>query len=260
MFSCENKPHNINKINHEKVYVDEDGLCVFFINDRFYSIWGMEEERFTLFPTDDSIILSQTDRVYYKQTLCYSDLQYDTIEIANSIELPRHRKDFLYNLRILDTKWEVAIYHPCTDIKGVYYFNIMESENKIFKEILNCIQKNAIKKYYPIKNNTFFSSQNPAPALYLKMQSGKEQSEYFGRDDVFNMLEQITTVILGNHILSDNKENKISDTIKLLDIRERFNFYVYKDSCTGFIIKDFDSLIPPPPAGRNVLITLQITL
>ena len=44
----------------------------------------------------------------------------------------------------------------------------------------------------------------------------------------------------------DSKDNKISDTITLLDIRKRFDFYVGKDSCTGFIVEDFDNLISPP--------------
>ena len=260
MISCKNKSYKMEEIYPEKVYVyvDEYGFgdYVFFINGKFYTIRVWNEDFFNTFPSDDSIIENQIDRIYYKQTIYSFNIEYDTIEIANSLkEFPRNsaKKVFLYNLRIIDIKWEVSLYHPCSDIKGTYSFNITESENNIFKGILNVFQENAKQKYYPIQNQTRFSSQNPADALYLKIQSKREQSEYFGAittpiyDSItkFYMLSQIINIIIGNHISPDNNDNKINDTIQLLDIRERFDYYVGRDCCTGYIVKDFDSIVPP---------------
>lgn len=245
-----------NEICHEKVYTDEYGYCVFLFNDKFHTILKWDEGFVNTFPTDDSISFSQTNQIYYKQTFSSCKLIYDTIEMANCIELPRHNIGFLYNLRIIDTSWEVALYYPSSGndrIKGTYSFIITESENRIFKGVLNKFQENAKKRYYPIQNNSLFNHLNPAPAIYVKIQSEKEQSEYFGAItpstcdsiSVFYILSQITAIILENHIFSDSKYYKISDTIKLLDIRNRFNVYVDKDCCTGFIVEDFDNLIPP---------------
>lgn len=256
LFSCKNKFCETNEICKEKVYTDEYGYCVFPINDKFYTIKQWDEDFFDIFPTDDSIRSSQTNRIFYKQILNSCNLEYDTIEMANCIEIPRHNIGFLYNLRIVDTNWEVALYYPSgeKEIKGTYSFNITRPENKIFKGVLNKFKNNAKENYYPIQNNSLFFQGNPAPAIYLKIQSKQEQTEYFGPitpiscDSVanFDMLSQITTIILRDHILYDSKDNKISDTIMLLDIRKRFDFYVSKDCCTGFVVKDFDNLIPPP--------------
>lgn len=196
-----------------KVYKYEDGYCVFLINNKFYTVQKWDEGTFCVFPTDDSIISFETNHVFYRQELFSCDLKYDLIEMANSIELPRHRIGFLYNLRIVDARWEVALYYPSTDenLKGTYSFNITESEDKMFKGIVNIFRKNTKEGYYPIQSsvhNKFY--QNPAPALYLKIQSKEEQSEYFGAsvptiyDSItsFYMLDQIVNVILQNHILS----------------------------------------------------------
>lgn len=257
MYSCKNKFSDTNKICQGKVYTDEYGYCVFLINEKFYTVQKWDEDFFNTFLTDDSISSSQTNQIYYKQTLSSCNLKYDTIEMANCMELPRHNRGFLYNLRIIDTNWKVALYYPSgnDEIKGTYSFNITKFEDDIFKGILNIFQESAKKKYYPIQKNSLFHHGNPAPAIYLKIQSEKEQSEYFGAitpttcDSIakFYMLYQITAVILGNHIFPDSKDSKISDTIKLLDIRKQFDFYVGKDCCTGFIVEDFDNLIPPPP-------------
>ncbi|MDR0368178.1 MAG: hypothetical protein LBH82_03435 [Bacteroidales bacterium] len=247
IFFCRCKKSDTNEACQEKVYKSDDGYCVFLINDEFYTVQKWDEDGFQTFPADDSIISSQTGRIYYKQIFSSYSLKYDTIEIANSMELPRHCLGFLYNLRIVDKKWEIALYYPSGDesIKGTYSFHITESENKMFKGILNKFQENAKQKYYPIQDTTKHYSIS-IPAFYLKIQPENESFEYFGTTALFNMLSQITTIIIGNHILPENSDNKISDTIKLLDIRERFNSYVGKDCCTGFIVEDFDSLIPPP--------------
>ena len=263
--SCRNQYSNKDEVCQEKVYQDEDGYCVFFISDRFQTILKWDEEEYCFsFHTDDSIISLKTDRVLYKKTLLSCNLKYDTIDMANAIELPRPRNGigFLYNLRITDKKWKVALYYPSKfndKIKGTYSFYISESEDKVFKRVLSTFLKDAKQEHYPIQDNIHRLYQNSAHALYLKIQSNKEQLEYFGAilpakyDTITSlyMLAQITTVILGNHILPDACSSKISDTIKLLDIRNRFNSYVCKESGVGFIVEDFDSMIPPPPPPKK---------
>jgi hypothetical protein len=254
--SCGNRHSNTEEACIEKVYVNaEFGNLAFLIDGKLQAVHKWEEYSFHTFPTDDSIFSAYTNRIYYKQTLYSCGSKYDTIEMANCIDLPRVLRVFLYNLRIIDTKWEVARYHPCTYVKGTYAFNITASEDRIFKGILNKFPKNAKQNYYPIRDTISKSSILPS-AIYLKMQLDRKQTEYFGSslpscdymELLFDELFQIADVIIGNHILPDSYENKISDTIKLLDLRRQFNFYVAKDCCTAFRVVDFDEM--GPPGGR----------
>ena len=253
--SCGNRYSNTEEVCIEKVYINaEFGDFAFLIDDKLYAVHKWEEDSFRTFPTDDSIFSSYSNRFYYKQILYSCGLKYDTIEMANCFEFPRNFRVFLYNLRIIDTRWEVARYHPCTDAKGTYAFNITASEDRIFKGILNKFPKNAKQNYYPTQNKKKSSILHSA--LYLKMQLDGKQTEYFGSlhpdsDSMtllFDELFQITTIIIGNHILPDSNENKISDTVKLLDIRHQFDFYIDKDCCTAFRVIDFDEM--GPSGGR----------
>ena len=96
----------------------------------------------------------------------------------------------------------------------------------------------------------------PMPALYLRLINSREQTEYFASrfgvenriiENKLSVFGQIIDVILIRHLLLENSSEKICDDITLLDIRDRFNSFLGKDSFTGFLIEDFDSILPPPP-------------
>jgi hypothetical protein len=252
--SCTNPTKN--ELCFEKYYMNKKGEYIFVIDNRFLTLDNCDEKYLNFFSSEDSIIFSYTNEVYYKQILYCCDKKFDTIKIANSIgERPRRRKTVgcLYNLMINNKNWQVALYHPLDSIKGIYSFDITDSEQRIFNGILNSFLMNAEKKYYPVIDTVKFS-RNPAPALYVNILSENCKQEYFGATvnyiydsiTLFNMLNQITITIIENHFTS-HKNNKISDTIGFLDIRDRFDYYVRKYKYTGEIIKDYDSMKPPLP-------------
>ena len=256
-FSC----RNTNETYDEKVYLDQYGFgeYVFLIDGKLHTNKkGKDDDYFRTFPADDSIFAPQETKKYYKQKLSSYNLKYDTIEMASYIPVARSIIGFLFNLRVVDAKWEADIYYSylslrITDslfnsIRGTYSFNITESEDRLFKKIVNSLQESAKQKYYPTQDTIIDHNSVLVPAIYIKTQSDKEQSEYFGALDptiydstmLFDMLAQITCIILGNHILP---ENKISDTITLLDVRKQFDSYVGKDCCTGFYIDVYDNMV-----------------
>ena len=255
---------NTNEAYNEKVYMDEYGFgdYVFLIDGKLRTTAkGGDEDYFRTFPAADSIFSPQETKKYYKQKLSSFNLKYDNIEMANYRYVARSFIGFLYNLRIIDAKWEVDIYYSylssrmdnnLMSIRGTYSFNITESENRLFKKIVTSFQESAKQKYYPTKDTIMDHNFEYAPAIYIKTQSVGEESEYFGAIDpaiygsttLFYMLAQITDIILGNHILP---ENKISDTITLIDVRKQFDSYVGRDCCTGFYIDVYDNMIMNPP-------------
>ena len=250
---------NANETCNEKVYLDQYGFgdYVFLIDGklRTTSRW-IDDDYFSTFPAADSIFAPQETKKYYKQKLSSYNLKYDTIEMANVRHVSRGIIGFVYNLRIVDAKWEADIYYsylklqPIDSIisaRGTFSFNITESEDRLFKKIVTSFQESAKQKYYPTQDTIIDHNSLPIPAIYIKTLSVGEESEYFASYDSpesFNMLFQITDIILGNHILP---ENKISDTITLLDIRKQFDSYVDKDCCTGYYIDVFDNMIFNPP-------------
>ena len=182
-------------------------------------------------------------------------MKFDTIEFANSAVIHQTNHGHLYNLRIVGTKWEVALYHSSHDIKGVYSFHITESENRLFERLLNTFVENATQKYF-LYVDTFITFAHGTTSLYLRTLLNGEETEYFGTfsgtnyDSIarlFGIFYQLIDVILWNHILPESREKtRISNIIGLLDIRERSNYLVAKDNYrTGVFVADYDSFRPP---------------
>ena len=144
---------------------------------------------------------------------------------------------------------------PPQPLKGTYKFKVSESENNAFNGCLNELKDELKSNYYPF-NNTDGYNMEPMPALYLRLINSREQTEFFASrfgvenriiENKLSVFGQIIDVLLIKHLLLGDSNKKISGEITLLDIRDRFNSYLGKDSFTGFLVEDFDSILPPPP-------------
>ena len=242
----------------ERVYSTENYWTIFMIDGKFQSNprWVLVEYIDT-FSTDDSIVTSydfiDKTYIYHKENLSFSNRKYDTIDLAN-VGIHFCWEGYLYNLRIVGIRWEVAVYYCGAEHGTIHYsFNVTESEDRLFRRLLNTFEDNAFVNYFPIVDcEKFRHTSGVIHALYLRTVTRKKRSEYFGAfhdtnyDSIvrlFRMIYELTDLILRNHISPPESQEKarISNTIDLLDVRERFNYWSDKDCCTGH------RLIPPPP-------------
>ena len=208
---------------------------------------------------------------YVKHNFISTASNFDTVELANCLYLDKLFISLIYNLRIVGDVWTVSIYFPSDNcdfivwnkapqpFKGTYKFRVGKSENIAFNGCLNELKDELKSNYYPF-NNTDGYNMEPMPALYLRLINSREQTEYFASrfgvenriiENKLSVFGQIIDVILIRHLLLENSSEKICDDITLLDIRDRFNSFLGKDSFTGFLIEDFDSILPPPEPTDN---------
>lgn len=257
-----------NELNNAYYYFDnETNNAIFYLNNDYVS-YDSESKKVkdTACKTYDFRSDFESGN-YVKHNFISTASNFDTVEIANCLYLDKLFISLIYNLRIVGDVWTVSIYFPSDNcdfivwnkapqpLKGTYKFRVGKSENNAFNGCLNELKDELKSNYYPF-NNTDGYNMEPMPALYLRLINSREQTEYFASrfgvenriiENKLSVFGQIIDVILIRHLLLENFSEKICDDITLLDIRDRFNSYLGKDSFTGFLVEDFDSILPPPP-------------
>jgi len=222
----------------------ECGENVYVIDGKYQTVLKWRNEVFKTHDDGEVVFNTFANRTYIKQYLPYNYSKFDTIEIANSTDEVRGGQiGWLYNLRITKNQWSVSLYYPFDDIKGTYFFNITDSENKIFFSIISKLVNELDNHYYPEKDTIRFA-HHPASALYVKLINELEYFEYFGSLNSapceFNLLNQLVIIIIENHVLPHNKKNNL---IEHINIREKFNSFMRMDRYTGIFIEDHDSIL-----------------
>ena len=257
-----------NELNNAYYYFDnETNNAIFYLNNDYVS-YDSESKKVkdTACKTYDFRSDFESGN-YVKHNFISTASNFDTVELANCLYLDKLFISLIYNLRIVGDVWTVSIYFPSDNcdfivwnkapqpLKGTYKFRVGKSENIAFNGCLNELKDELKSNYYPF-NNTDGYHMEPMPALYLRLINSREQTEYFASrfgvenriiENKLSVFGQIIDVILIRHLLLENSSEKICDDITLLDIRDRFNSFLGKDSFTGFLIEDFDSILPPPP-------------
>ncbi len=252
-------------------YDDETNKAIFYLNNDYVS-YDSESKKVkdTACKTYDFRSDFESGN-YVKHNFISTASNFDTVEISNCLYLDKLFISLIYNLRIVGDVWTVSIYFPSDNcdfivwnkapqpFKGTYKFRVGKSENIAFNGCLNELKDELKSNYYPF-NNTDGYHMEPMPALYLRLINSREQTEYFASrfgvenriiENKLSVFGQIIDVILIRHLLLENSSEKICDDITLLDIRDRFNSYLGKDSFTGFLVEDFDSILPPPEPTDN---------
>ncbi|MBR4198122.1 MAG: hypothetical protein IKQ94_05035 [Bacteroidales bacterium] len=252
-------------------YDDETNKAIFYLNNEYVS-YDSESKKVkdTACKTYDFRSDFESGN-YVKHNFISTASNFDTVELANCLYLDKLFISLIYNLRIVGDVWTVSIYFPSDNcdfivwnkapqpFKGTYKFRVGKSENNAFNGCLNELKDELKSNYYPF-NNTDGYYMEPMPALYLRLINSREQTEYFASqfgvenriiENKLSVFGQIIDVILIRHLLLENSSEKICDDITLLDIRDRFNSFLGKDSFTGFLIEDFDSILPPPEPTDN---------
>lgn len=245
MFSCHLNP-KLNKDEYHVYYSQniECGEYVYIIDEEYRTVLKWKDEVFNVQNNNDTIFNKFASRTYIKQYLPYCYSKFDTIEMANSTDEVRSGQiGWLYNLRITEKEWSVSLYYPFDDIKGTYFFNITDSEHKIFMSVISTLISDLENRYYPEKDTIKFANY-PASALYVKLIEELEYFEYFGSLNStpceFNLINQLVIIIIENHVSSHNKK---SNLIEHLNIRAKFNSFMRMDRYTGIFIEDHDSVL-----------------
>lgn len=251
-------------------YDDETNNVIFYLNNDYVSYYSESKKvKDTACKTYDFRSDFESGN-YVKHNFISTASNFDTVELANCLYLDKLFISLIYNLRIVGDVWTVSIYFPSDNcdfivwnkapqpFKGTYKFRVGKYENIAFNGCLNELKDELKSDYYPMYDTNGYLE--PRPALYLRLINGREQAECFASQfDLENCLVQnkisvfgqIIDVILIRHLLLENSSEKICDDITLLDIRDRFNSFLGKDSFTGFLIEDFDSILPPPEPTDN---------
>ena len=251
-------------------YDDETNKVIFYLNNDYVS-YDSESKKVkdTACKTYDFRSDFESGN-YVKHNFISTASNFDTVELANCLYLDKLFITLIYNLRIVGDVWTVSIYFPSDNcdfivwnkapqpFKGTYKFKVGESENMAFNGCLNELKDELKSDYYPQYDADGF--MEPRPALYIRLINGREQAEFFAArfglenclvQNKISVFGQIIDVILIRHLLLENYSEKICDDITLLDIRDRFNSFLGRDSFTGFLIEDFDSIQPPPEPTDN---------
>ena len=245
---------------------DETNGAIFYLNDEYVSF---ESESRKVIDTSFEKHDFESDFAtgnYLKHNYISTTSCFDTIELANCLYIDKYIVTLIYNIRIIGDMWTVSIYFPSEKcdfivwnktpepLKGTYKFKVSESENIAFNGCLNELKDELKSNYYPFNNTDGY--MEPRPALYLRLINRRGQTECFASrfgvenriiENKLSVFGQIIDVLLIKHLLLGDSNAKISGDITLLEIRDRFNSYLGKDSFTGFLVEDFDSILPPPP-------------
>lgn len=222
----------------------ECGEHVFVISGKYKSVLNWHEEHLKILGDGDSIFNTIANRVYYKEPLKLTKRAFDTIQIANSMtEIRSGQIGWLYNLEICEQDWSVSLYYPFENIKGTYQFEISDSENQLLMSIVDGIVSKFHKYGYFPERDTIKFAVDAASAIYLNTIIDNTNYEYFSSLNSppcdFSLLNQLVIIIVEEHV---NQENKVGNTIKHLNIRDRFNYYKSYDRFTGSYVEDFDSV------------------
>lgn len=201
---------------------------VFYLDNEFKHLYKKSEannSNFKKTSSEDSIYSVNEDIYYYKKNIHNKkDVEFDTILLANDVKSNIKNFGTPFNLKIFKRNWNIGIYYPFEGYKGSYEFNITESENALFQSLISYLINNLKPDIY-LPKDTINAKQYGINSIYIRVKKDNncniDYFGYLGDMNIFDVINQLTIVVIQNHI--NNRNNKTKKEIDLTYIRELYN-------------------------------------
>jgi len=220
---------------------DYDNECIFVVDKEYVYMKHWEKYEFISNAVGDSLQENIYGKTYKRKELNHSPNMLDSFYLANSRnEILSHQWAWLFNTKAHGLNWIVSLY-SFDDIKGTYAFTVTEEEMAIFQDLANSINSDPRRLYSSIDTSRI-EIDGPFAATYFAAFCNSKETETFGSIEylAISALTQFAIIINQKYI---KPENKISKTITLMDVRERFNLKRLQVVHTGSVIEDYDSVV-----------------
>lgn len=229
-------------------YEEEEGMCAFLFNDNI-CMWGSDNHEVLDEHLKDSLEIFNFEHYFIKKEIEVEKATFDSIYMANVIDLYEdwNKNVVLYNAKIIKNEWTVAIYYPF-DYKGTYVFTLLPQEEKMFHSILSLninqdeCQNQKMYRVLVDKNDDRYVHYNHSFLMNV-YNDGEEKSlfAYFPEktQNMYRLL-QLTSVIINNHIRTDQLERK---EIGLIEVRNKFDQTFFDEMGEkSYFVHDVDSM------------------
>lgn len=236
------------------IYISEDVVCGFVFDNQmhFYFPWGSYEKTSIFDLTEDSLVLY--NEIAFKRLIVPKErLQTDTVLMANIHTDLRRGEGVIFNAIVKGNSWEVGIYYPYNK-KGSYKFNVTDEIALLFYSLVHQTKLNS---------NVIFPDQNIIDSLNSD-ENNRIAEFYFGVKENYkikctycifpyccnfvNSLNQLSSIVILNHI---TPENKVSNKIFHLEVRQMFNNYSLLTNWENNMIFNIDSIYKQLENSKN---------